>query len=592
MSDAQTLPAMLRASGSLSRTLRITLLVGLILSAGFVWLSRAYFYNAFTDDLRNGAQLRSVSFAGNIVGVLARHRTIPASIAYDRELIDALDRQNFATTSQRLIALQEELEVKGLFLLDLDGRMVAASNRYELASSHNEAPYFLTALRESSTVFTTVGIPEQNVSFYFSRRLEDASGPLGVIVVEVDLHAQELTWAGGKDQVIVTNSQDVIILASEREWRSRLLGPFLEELSQPIRRYSQIAGIPILPQELSEGGRSVTIDGQSFLRAETKIGFRNWTLSYLAPLADVDARVNAIVALEIMVLALIAALIFYLASRRMARLSLFFERESTELRALNARLASEIEERRRVEKNLEAAELSLVQASKLAALGQMSAAISHELNQPLAAMKTYLAGARLLVQRKRVEESLSSFQRVDDLINRMAVITSQLKSFARKGEQELRQIDLRDTVNSALSMMSPQLGQTRVQIEKHLPAHPVWVRGDAVRLEQIVINLLRNALDAMQGQADKALQIKILHGEMCLLQVRDNGPGIGGEAKSLFEPFYTTKKPGEGVGLGLAISAGIATDLGGELSAHNADDGGAVFELSLPAYHRTETAAE
>ena len=149
-----------------------------------------------------------------------------------------------------------------------------------------------------------------------------------------------------------------------------------------------------------------------------------------------------------------------------------------------------------MEKNLEVAEQTLAQSSKLAALGEMSAAVSHELNQPLAAMKTYLAGAKLLLQRRRPEEALSSFQRIDDLIERMGAITRQLKSYARKGGDAVEPIDARDCVSSALSMMEPQLKTRKVRITRSLPREPVMVMADRVRLEQVIINLLRNALDA------------------------------------------------------------------------------------------------
>jgi two-component system C4-dicarboxylate transport sensor histidine kinase DctB len=248
---------------------------------------------------------------------------------------------------------------------------------------------------------------------------------------------------------------------------------------------------------------------------------------------------------------------------------------------LNGRLQREIAERQRVEKTLEEAEQSLAQSQKLAALGEMSAAVSHELNQPLAAMKTYLAGAKLLLQRKRVEEAASSFQRIDDLIDRMGAITRQLKSYARKGGDAFEPVDLRDALKAALTMMEPQLRTTRVEITQNLPRRPVMVMVDRLRLEQVIINLLRNALDAMKDASPRVLDLLIAEGDDAVLSVRDSGNGIE-NLDALFEPFYTTKKPGEGIGLGLAISSGIVADLGGRLTARNGEQGGAVFEIRLP----------
>ncbi|WP_369122633.1 sensor histidine kinase [Primorskyibacter marinus] len=216
----------------------------------------------------------------------------------------------------------------------------------------------------------------------------------------------------------------------------------------------------------------------------------------------------------------------------------------------------------------------------------MSAAVSHELNQPLAAMKTYLAGARLLLRRERSEEAMSSFHRIDDLIERMGAITRQLKSYARKGQQELSPVDLRDALASALSMMEPQLKLRQVKITRILPDDPVLVMGDRMRIEQVMVNLLRNALDATKGEDDAEVDILLSSGRSATLTVRDNGHGIE-DLDELFEPFYTTKQPGDGVGLGLAISSGIVADLGGRLTARNSDAGGAVFEMQLPILDQT-----
>ncbi len=335
----------------------------------------------------------------------------------------------------------------------------------------------------------------------------------------------------------------------------------------------------------------VYIAGTPHLLTEVPVGWRNWRLTYFETLDGVRAQVNAVLSLIIMVLALLLAAAFYILSRRTRAESRRIQRESQELRVLNRRLSSEIAARQRVERNLKDAEQSLEQASKLAALGQMSAAVSHELNQPLAAMKTYLAGARLLLNRRRPEEALTSFQRIDDLIDRMGGITRQLKSYARKGDVDVEAVDLRDSVRAALSMMAPQLGRMAVRILTTLPSEPAIVTADPLRLEQIIVNLLRNALDAVRSGDDREIRILLVEGETILLQVADNGAGLTDPDK-LFEPFYTTKKAGEGLGLGLAISAGFAAELGGRLVARNAAEGGAIFELLLPRASGQSQAAE
>ena len=331
--------------------------------------------------------------------------------------------------------------------------------------------------------------------------------------------------------------------------------------------------------------------GEAVLRRDMRVPFQGWTVVSFTAYASVRERVNGVLALEIMGFAILLAVGVWLTSRKTASRLLFFQRESAELRALNARLQREIAEREKVEKTLDLAEQTIAQSSKLAALGEMSAAVSHELNQPLAAMKTYLAGARLLLKRKRPEEALSSFQRIDDLIERMGAITRQLKSFARKGTEAFEPVDARDCISAALTMMEPQLKARSVRITRTLPSEPVMIRVDRLRFEQVIVNLLRNALDATKSVETPAIDILMAAGQMVSLTVRDNGPGID-DLDALFEPFYTTKAPGDGVGLGLAISSGIVNDLGGRLTARNGETGGAVFEVQLPAWHEDVAAAE
>lgn len=397
-----------------------------------------------------------------------------------------------------------------------------------------------------------------------------------MIVVTVDLGAYEEGWRRAGIKVVVSDSDGEILLASDPAWRRNNIADVLapESTGSRVRQAIRTARSSIGEMPY------IYIDDTPYLQTEVPLGFRNWRLTFLSTLEDVKARVNSVLSLIVMVMALLLALGFYMLSRRTRAESQKFRRESNELRALNRRLSDEIGARQRLERNLKEAEQSLEQASKLAALGQMSAAVSHELNQPLAAMRTYLAGARLLLQRRRFE-AISSFQRIDDLINRMGGITRQLKSYAHKGDRlQLEPVDLRGCVREALALMAPQLAKTPVAITTSMPAEPVMVRADPIRTEQIVVNLLRNAIDAVRGKEERWIKILLVHGERPAVgRGQRHGPEGPGQA---VRTFLHDQKPGEGLGLGLAISAGFAAELGGRLLARNAPDGGAVFELVLP----------
>ena len=389
------------------------------------------------------------------------------------------------------------------------------------------------------------------------------------------------------DAVMVTDSLGQIILATEPTWRGHTEEEALAKSSVPTaigQAFRNTVDWPV-------NAANAYIDGQAVMRIKNRVAFQGWTMTTFTPYASVRERVNGVLALEIMGFAIVLAVAFYMTGRRARARSDAYQQESADLRRLNDALQREIAEREKAEHHLDLAEQTLAQSSKLAALGEMSAAVSHELNQPLAAMKTYLAGARLLLKRERPQEALASFQRVDDLIDRMGSITRQLKSYARKGGDAFEPIDIRDAFSSALTMMEPQLRRRDVQIDTTMPREPVMVQADRVRLEQVIINLLRNALDATKGTPEPLVEILVSGGQRALLSVRDNGEGID-DLDSLFEPFYTTKAPGDGTGLGLAISSGIVNDFGGRLTARNAEAGGAVFEMVLPVLDQQAEAAE
>ncbi|MCD9146760.1 sensor histidine kinase [Pseudophaeobacter flagellatus] len=556
---------------------RLALVLFMAVAAVTIWVTNQQLTHRFTESTRNRGELRLALYSGNLVSELRRHAIVPQLLARDQTLIAALQSRDFSLSTQRLMSFIDEIGANSIMLLANDGRTVAATNRNRLGQNHRNAAYFVDAARARSTVFSVIKREVGGYRFTYSRRVVDTSGLLGVIVIEVDLRKFERAWAGVSDAVMVTDSQGNVVLSTEARWRglTESEAVVLQTPESAIQRAIRAtADWSTLPPD-------AYLQGEAVMRLETRVPFQGWRLTSFTTFASIREKVNAVLALEIMGFAILLALAFYALSRKTAIRMALFQRESAELRVLNARLQREIAERERMQKTLAVAEQSLAQSSKLAALGEMSAAVSHELNQPLAAMKTYLAGARLLLTRNRPEEALASFGRIDDLIERMGAITRQLKSYARKGGDAFSPVNVGDALASSLSMMEPQLRQRHVKITRILPDDPVFVMADRMRLEQVMVNLLRNALDATKSVEEPEVEILLAAGETATLTVRDNGMGIE-DFGSLFDPFYTTKQAGDGVGLGLAISSGIVNDLGGRLAARNGQKGGAVFEMQLP----------
>ena len=559
--------------------LRMAVVLILLTAGTVVWITNAWLTERFSENTRMRLDLRSALYIGNLRSELQRTSVVPLLLARDPALIGSLSGQDFSTTSARLIAAQKEINAASIRLLDASGRTVASTERQLLSSHEVTQPYFVEALRSRDTVFTVSQNDAGGNEFTYSRAVVADGKALGVIVVGADLMRLERSWAGISDAVAILDSSGTIILSTESRWRGLALSEALSVRSAPsaIERAFQVtADWTAMPPDAYVRGKAV-------MQTETRIPFRGWRMVSFATYDSIRERVNAVLALEIMGFAILLAATFYILSRRARVQSEAFMRESADLRALNNRLKAEIAERVRVERELRVAEQTVQQSSKLAALGEMSAGVSHELNQPLAAMKTYLAGARLLMQRGRDEEALSSFQRIDDLVDRMGAITRQLKSFARKGEDAMEPVDLRASASAALTMMEPQLRSGVIRVSHSIPRDKIMVMADRIRLEQVIVNLLRNAVDAVKSQRDPMIELSVGVGSHAYVSVHDNGPGVA-DLEKLFEPFFTTKKPGEGTGLGLAISSGIVADFGGRLTAHNDSGGGAVFQMELPLY--------
>ena len=254
------------------------------------------------------------------------------------------------------------------------------------------------------------------------------------------------------------------------------------------------------------------------------------------------------------------------------------EREEAELRAANERLAIEIEERRSAERRLQRTQDELERAGRLAVLGQLAASVTHELGQPIAAMRNHLAAAELQGQ------GGTMLPRLQGLVDRMEGITRQLKFFARKGKQEFEQVDLRDAIHAVLELMRPSVDAQEVTLDITLPDHPVMLQSNRLRIEQVMTNLMRNAVDAMVDCDPRVLSVAVgQNNDAVWFTVGDTGHGLGDrDLRELAEPFVTTRESGQGMGLGLAISSAIVDDHGGRISAQNRDSGGAIFRVTFP----------
>ncbi|MCP3880128.1 MAG: sensor histidine kinase, partial [Sulfitobacter sp.] len=372
---------------SVSWRVRLAVALLLVIAVATISVTNKLLTDRFTESTRNRAELRIALYSGNLLAELRQNAIVPQLLSRDPALIEALTRSDYSLSTQRLISFVEEIGAASLMLYDIDGRTVAATDRNRLGASHRQEAYFVDALRSNSTVFSVIPRDTGGYRFFYSRRIQEGGANLGVIAAEVDLQRFERAWAGISDAVIVTDSTGDIIMATEPRWRGLTESEALSNQTPQSaieRAIKATADWTALPAD-------AYLQGEAVMRLSSRIPFRGWRITSYTTYASVREKVNGVLALEVMGFAILLALTFYALSRRTAGRAALFQRESAELRALNAALQREVAERKRVQQTLAVAEQTLEQSSKLAALGEMSAAVSHELNQPLAAMKTYLA---------------------------------------------------------------------------------------------------------------------------------------------------------------------------------------------------------
>ena len=549
------------------------ILIGLIV----LLFSNFFLTERFAETTKTQSQLRAVRQVNEIIGELKRSQIVPFLLSQDRTIISGLLTDNYKNISERLASFASEIGLSELRLFDSDGNLVASSKVTFTKRVVVIEPHKLTSDNES-TVFKIEQLNKESFKFSYLRPIVDGGKRIGYIVADVNLNQFEERWRSPFEAVLITDINGQVVISTEQRWKGKNISEalLLKEPKTALNRAFHLAG-----EYLELNTLNNFLDGQAVMRVDVSIPYNSWELSLFSSYKSVRERVNAALAIEIMIFSIIVALLFYGLNRRAQSQTIALKKESDELRALNLLLKNEVSIRKKVEQNLEVVEQSLIQSQKLAVLGEMSAAVSHELNQPLAAMKTYLAAAKLLFDRRRTQEALSSLQRIDDLIERMGVITKQLKSHARKVSDSMVKIDLREVVANSIAIMELNFKQDLITIQLNLGKTEVMVLGDPIRLEQVLINLIRNSLDAVKAEEKPIIVITLLIQENAILQISDNGNGIE-DFESLFEPFYTTKEAGDGLGLGLSISSSIITDYGGRLTARNSEVKGAIFEIELP----------
>ncbi len=576
--------------------------IGICLLLG--WLAYRAFFAFYLSNERQISAQRLDAFALALEATLARHESLPGLLALDPSLAALLrepdNQQRITAANAYLEAAQQGAAVAVTFLINAQGKTLAASNwrlpRSFVGHNYGFRPYFRDALKEGLGRFYGVGVTTGEPGYFLAAPVRDQGKTLGVIVLKVGLEAMEQALAGAGDTLLLSDADGVVFLSSEHKLRYRALAPLSDAAAARLAETRQYGNQQIAPlaNQAIPGSASplltIALPGEPArdrLIHSRPVGSLGWQVVQLGDPSE--ARAAALAAG--IAVAFASAFSLGLAAHLRQR-----TRRREELRRIYAELESRIAERttdltaqiaalERTKAILRETRDAAVQAGKLATLGQMSAGISHELNQPLAALQTFADNASALLARGRHEEVAENLQMISELVDRTGRIVRQLKTFARKEAATPQAVTVASAIEHALMIVEPRRRETAARIAIAAFDPQLMLVAEAGRLEQVLVNLLRNGLDAIAGQPDAQLEVSAQRvGTMIAIEVRDHGPGLPDDVRAhLFEPFYTTKPAGEGVGLGLAISLTIIESYGGTLSAHNAPDGGAVFVLTLAA---------
>ncbi|GJE25605.1 sensor histidine kinase [Methylobacterium organophilum] len=586
----------------------LALLLGLAAMALAAWAGGRVAEHRALADLRRGARSALSLQVAALRAEMQTQSALPLALAADPEIArvarDASDPALVARVNGRLAQIAEATGAAVIYVTRADGMTVAASNaateRSFVGRTYAFRPYYKQAMAGGAGSQFALGTVSGRPGFYLARRLPEA---VGVVVVKIEFDAVEAAWRKGGETVFAADPRGIVLVASDPAWRFMALRGIDEAERRRIREALEFGEAPLAPLPVfptRDGPDRVRVGkgaelARPALMLDAPIPGTDWRLHTLTPIAAAVERERA----QGRVIALLATGLSWLGlatligrRRRMrARLAAAAAgREELEARVAertqalseaNRQLRGEIEERRRAEAERERLGRELAQAGRLAALGQFAASMAHEINQPLAAIRTYADNTAILVRRGRVEDAAENVSAIGRLTERIGALTRQLKGFARRASGRREPVRLAETLRGSLEVVGARAAQAGIALSVAAPAPDLAVLGDGPRLEQVLVNLLQNALDAVAGRPAPQVTLTVEEGaERVAVAVADNGPGIPPDTLAqVFDPFFTTKA--EGLGLGLAIARGIVEESGGTLSVRSSPEA-TVFRMELP----------
>lgn len=555
-------------------------------AARFEGNARAEFLDAQQEDavLQTRARLRLLE------SELQKYRLIPVVLGEYSDLRQALQsgRVDMAL-NDKLALLTEKTGAAAIFVLDAKGRTIAASNARKpnsfVGQDYSFRPYYQLGWRQGGGEYFALGTVSGRPGLYMSRRVESARGPIGVIVVKVEFDAIERAWADRGTWTFVADQHGILLLSSDPARRFFALNPIPARLRGAIQRVLQFGAAPLTPidMRIAADGTARVPDGSQAMTASLPAPVKGWRLYHVAPIGEglsaVRQRARISTILFAALLTIVGVAVAWVLARR-RRATRDRERLEREVAIRTEALGHEIEARTLSDRRYRQAREELAHANRLGMLGTVTAGVAHEINQPVATIRTFAENAALFLDRDKAAQARANLTEIVAMTDRIGSITAQLRRYARRGVGDIGPVPLAQAVEGVRLLVGDRFRSAGVRLHLPDPDPSLHVLAGRVRLEQVLINLLNNALDAVAGQSDTLVAVTIAEGaERLFIDIHDNGPGIDQHIRDdIFMPFATSK-PG-GLGLGLHIARDIMKEFGGALDL--IDDGEeTVFRMTV-----------
>ncbi len=571
----------------------LVFLAAVAMFAGGVW---RYGYVQALDQLAKRGESDMTLAADRLTGQLQLYQQLSVVMA-EHPLVQAvLAGADPSILHTLLLRHADKTAALDVLLVGRDGLVLSSANQSEPADLSGTT-FVRRAQQGALGEAHGINLKTGQRAYYFAAPVFAPSGDVrGALIVIANVGRVEAEWRGARPAVFFTDAAGEVFITNRSEilfWQRTGAGG-LSPARGPAPSFAarQTSGheiwhqswSPYLPQRAMHLSRHLPVIG---LTVETMLD-----VEPARGLAWLQATVVAAVCLAF------GALLFLATERRRTlsianlRLESRVAERTAALSETNIALRHEVAERITAESALKKAQADLVQAGKLSALGQMSAGISHELNQPLMAIQQFAENGAAFLDKDRKEVAAQNLTRISAMAKRMARIIKNLRAFARQESEPVARVDLVSVVETALELSETRLRQDNIHLDWTPPAMPLHVMGGEVRLGQVLVNLIGNAADAMAGLENTNFAISLRReGAKICIDVADTGPGIR-EPERIFDPFYSTKEVGasEGMGLGLSISYGLVQSFGGVIRGRNRARGGAIFTVELTAAEGVQAA--